>query len=235
MSYDKLRHAEKIIRDTIGDLKKQGATKCKGSIESRLYARVGHTDHQGKRHDVVRAAESRTHARELIRDILRDLEDRGSKALDASRMTFADLAAYFEKHYLKPAEYVDGRKIEGMRSLKPAESAVNALKVHFGRRRLQSIRYSDIRAYRAVRLKDATRSDVARHKRELEHNPKAELHVTRTIATVNREMAKLRRMLNIAQREGWIRANPFAAGESLISQAGLQDLRFADAPYITPR
>jgi len=215
----KIKHAERLIRDTTADVKKQGATNCKGAVETRLYARVGYTDEQGKRHDVVRAAESRTHARDLIRDILRDLEDHAGRTLDASRMTFADLAKYFEDHYLKPAEYVDGRKVDGVRSLKSAQSAVNALKLYFGRKRLQSIRYSDLRTYRASRLKDATRGDVARHKQELKDNPKAALRVTRKIATVNRELAKLRRMLNIAQREVWIRLNPFAAGESLISLA----------------
>ncbi len=215
----KLKHADQIIRDTIADLKKRGATKCKGSVESRLYARVGYTDDKGKRHDVVRAAESRTHARELIREILRDLEDRGGKTLDAARMTFADLAAHFEKHYLKPAEYVEGRKVEGVRSLIPAKAAVNALKQYFGKRRLQSISYGEIRAYRAARLKQPTPSDIARHERELVTDAKAKLTVTRAIATVNRELSKLRRMLNIAQREGWIKTNPFLAGESLISNA----------------
>ena len=218
----KIKHAEQIIRATIADLKGQGATKCKGSIETGLYARVGYTDDQGRRHDRIRAAESRTHARELIRDILRDLEDSSGKVLDASRMTFADLAVYFQKHYLKPAEYIDGRKVEGVRSLKSAESAVNALKKHFGKQRLQSIRYSDLRAYRAARLKEPTPGDRARHKRELKRSSKAEITVTRKIATVNRELAKLRRMLNIAQREGWIRKSPFAAGETLISLADEQ-------------
>jgi hypothetical protein len=191
----KVKHAKHIIRDTIAELKRAGATDCKGSVSSRILARVGYTDEQGKRRDVIRAAESRTDARDKIKDILRDLEDdRGADTLNAARMTFADLVAYFKKHYLKPAEYVDGRKIEGVRSLKPAESAVNALKAYFGRRKLQSIRYSDLRAYRAKRLKDPTPVDLARHKRELENNPKAEVKVTRKIATVNRELDKLRRM-----------------------------------------
>lgn len=215
----KIKDAERIIRETTTDLKKQGATNCKGSTKTRFYARVGYTDEQGKRHDVVRAAESRTNARELIRDILRDLEDGNERRLESSRMTFADLAAYFEKHYLKPPEYVDGRKVDGVRSLKSAQSTVNALKAAFGKKRLQSIRYNDLRTYRATRLKDATRGDVARHKKELKGNSKAEMRVTRKIATVNRELAKLRRMFNIAVREGWLKSNPFGAGESLISLA----------------
>lgn len=217
----RVKHAKKLIGDTIADLKKLGAANFRSLIETRLFARVGYTDDQGKRHDKVRAAESRTHARELIRELLRELDDRGPAALDASRMTFAELATYFEKHYLKPAEYVDGRKIEGVRSLKPAQAAVNSLKAYFGKRQLQTLRYSDLRAYKAARLKEPTRSDLARHKRELEENPNAELRVTRSIATVNRELSKLRRMLNIAEREKWLKKdyNPFRAGESLISLA----------------
>ena len=50
-------------------------------------------------------------------------------------MTFADLAKHFETHYLEEAEYVEGRKLEGVRSLKPAQAAVNAFKQYFGKRR----------------------------------------------------------------------------------------------------
>jgi hypothetical protein len=41
-------------------------------------------------------------------------------------MTFLDLATYFEKEYLKPAEYVDGRKVAGVRSIVPAKANVKA-------------------------------------------------------------------------------------------------------------
>jgi integrase len=215
----KIEHAKSIIRDTIAELKQSGATDCKGSVNTRILARVGHTDDQGKRRDIIRVASSRTDARDKLKDILDDLEDRDGKTIDAARMTFADLAKHFETHYLKEAEYIEGRKVEGVRSLKPAQAAVNALKQYFGKRRLQSLSYGDIRSYRAARLKEPTRGDLARHKRALEQDRKAELQVTRTIAAVNRELSKLRRMLNIALREGWIKQNPFAAGESLISLA----------------
>jgi len=224
------------------------ARERKGFIvnrKGRLYARVGYTDEKGTRRDIVRRAENRTHARELIRDALRELDDRGARTLNASRMTFADLAAYFEEHYLKPAEYVDGRKVDGVRSLESAQSAVNVLKAYFERHRLQTIRYSDLRKFRADRLKEPTPADIARHRREIEKNSKAELRVTRKIATVNRELAKLRRMLNIALREGWIKQNPFNAGETLISLADErpreriltreEERRFLDACMVTSR
>ncbi len=78
----KVKHAKRIILETIAELQEAGATKCNGSIQSRLYARVGYTDDQGKRRDVVKAAESRTHAHDLIKEILYDLEEGGEREVD---------------------------------------------------------------------------------------------------------------------------------------------------------
>ena len=61
----KIEHAKRIIRDTIAELKQSGATECKGSVNTRILARVGHTDQQGKRRDIIRVASSRTEARDL--------------------------------------------------------------------------------------------------------------------------------------------------------------------------
>lgn len=219
------KNAKRIIRETITELKRGGANDCKGSVSTRILARVGYTDENGRRRDVIRAAESRTDARDKVKEILDDLQSRengGADMFNAKRLTFADLVAYFKKYYLKPAEYVDGRKISGVRSVKPAESAVNALIAYFGgKRKLLTIRYSDLLAYKESRLKQPTPADLARHKRELENNPEAEVRVTRKIATVNRELDKLRRMFSIAEREKWIKPdqNPFAESESLISVA----------------
>lgn len=67
---------------------------------------------------------------------------------------------------------------------------------------LRSLTYDDLRAFRLLRLKSPTRDGKIR-----------------AIASVNREMALLRRMLNVAHSQGWIIRNPFKAGESLISIA----------------
>jgi integrase len=117
-------------------------------------------------------------------------------------MTFLDLATYFEKRYLKPAEYVDGRKVAGVRSLSPAIAAVNVVKEHFGKRQLRGITHDDIRAFRAERLGTKTKAKKQR-----------------SVAAVNRELEKLRRLLNIAEREGWILRNPLRSCDPLISIA----------------
>jgi integrase len=124
------------------------------------------------------------------------------KGRSARERTFAELCDYFEKHYVKAAEYVDGRKVAGVRSLGTAKGQLNVLRDYFGSCCLRSITHGDVRQFRAARLAQETRTKSQR-----------------TIASVNRELPMLRRMLNVAQREGWILRNPFAAGDSLISLA----------------
>src|SRR6266581_8232846 len=110
--------------------------------------------------------------------------------------------SYFDKQYFKPAEYVDGRKVAGVRSIVPAKANVKALKDHFGKRLLRGITHSDIREFRAIRLATKTKAKKQR-----------------SIAAVNRELEKMRRLLNIAEREGWILRNPMRNGDPLISIA----------------
>ena len=181
------------------------ARERKGTIinrDGKLYARVQFKDETGKRRDLWRRAESRTHARQLIRELLKEAENSTAVALDAAKMTFEDLAAYFEKNHLQPAQYVDGRKVSGVRSLIPALAAVNALRAYFGARRLRSITFGDLDAYRAARLKTPTK-----HGKQ------------RAIASVNRELSKARRMFNIAVQQGWLAVSPFKRGGTLISNA----------------
>ncbi len=89
-----------------------------------------------------------------------------------------------------------------MRSLGTAKGQLTVLRDHFGTCRLRSITHGDVRQFRSARLAQKTRTKGQR-----------------TIASVNRELSMLRRMLNVAQREGWILRSPFAAGDSLISLA----------------
>ena len=104
--------------------------------------------------------------------------------------------------YCKPAEYLDGKKIAGLRDVNRSKSCIVRFRADFGPRRLRDITYRDLRSDYAARLKDQT---------HYKRSP--------TIATVNRELGILRRILNVALREGWITKSPFNAGESLISPA----------------
>jgi integrase len=175
----------------------------KGSIvtkDGKLYARVRFKDENGKQRDIWRKAESRADARKLTRQLLREIEASTPKQLDAANMTFADLTNHYLEHYLQPAVYVGDKKVSGVRSIVTARTVVKPLIEHFGRHRLKSITYGQVRSYKQMRLQTPTRQGGQR-----------------SIATINRELGQLRRMFRIAVREQWMPRNPFSEGDALIS------------------
>ena len=94
------------------------------------------------------------------------------------------------------------------------------LRDFFKSRRLRSITHAEVVRFRAQRLQAPTRGDLMRYKQELlNENVDAQVVCTRAIASVNRELALLRRMFNVAKQYGWIIKSPFEMGQSLISAA----------------
>jgi integrase len=175
----------------------------------KVYARLKYTDSTGRIHDLMRRADSITHAKELVEQMRREVADYGEHSLQASHVNFADLVSYYEKNYLIEAEYHDGRKVRGRRSLKGrgVGAQVKALGHFFGRKRLRSVTYADLAGYKSQRLKTPIIS------------PKTKARRQRSIASVNRELALLRNMLNVALQNGWILKNPFHGGPPLINLA----------------
>lgn len=169
----------------------------------KWYARTTFTDRAGKRRNIKKTAKDKAEAKVILKSIIRQIEDEGEKYIDGSRMTFNELADHYETHYLKEAEYVDERKISGLRDVARAKGFLKHFREYFGRQRLREITYGDIYSYRSERLKTQTK-----YKRPLR------------LASMNRELAVLRRMLNIALRQGWVSKNPFNAGEPLIIVSG---------------
>ncbi len=168
----------------------------------KWFARVTLTGTNGKRRNIARRAASKPEARQILKSILRQIEGDGEKVIDTARLTFKDLADFYAAKYLKAAEYRHERKVSGLRALDRAERALAIFREYFGAKRLANISYGDIYNFRANRLGTNTQ-----YKRP------------RSIASVNRELVVLRRVLNIAVRETWITRNPFNCGDSLISSA----------------
>lgn len=164
------------------------------------YARTTVTDFTGKRRNLKRRAKDKRDAKEILKRILKDLEAEGSQTVDHSKLTFNDLADFYAANYCKPAEYVDGKRIAGLRDVHRARHCLSRFRAYFGSHKLREITYRDIRSYYAMRLTQHTHYD----------RPP-------TIATMNRELGVLRRIFNIGLREGWLLRNPFSAGEPLIS------------------
>jgi len=170
--------------------------------DGKIYARVVYFDETGKKREVQKIADTIAQAKKINKQILGDLEGYGANILDGSKMTFKDLADYCLKHYFKEAEYAGDIKVSGHRGHKSNRGHFKPVVEYFGHKTLQSIRWADIAAYRTTRLKTATQRGTPR-----------------AIATVNRELAQLRRALQIAKQQGWIKQNPFTQGDTLISIA----------------
>jgi integrase len=163
------------------------------------FARVTYTDRNGKRKNIQRKVENKSKGDELLKKLVNSIDSDKGASIETEKLTFNDLAEHYKKHYLKEAQYVNGRKVSGLRSVVQVRGYVNVLRVYFGKQKLRTITYEDLLTFRNSRLKTST------HQSE-----------QRSIATVNREMAYLRRLLNIAERNGWINRNPFKCGDSLI-------------------
>jgi integrase len=176
----------------------------KGSIiekRGKIYARVRFKDENGKSRDLWRAAESKSDARKKIKELVKEIESLSAKQLDSVNMTLQELADYYTKNYLHEAVYIGEKKVSGVRGVKEAYYAVKPLRDYFGSRKLKTITYGDIRTYKHLRLSTPTKYGNQR-----------------SIATVNKELSKLKRMFNIAVREQWLTRNPFENGESLIGE-----------------
>jgi integrase len=167
--------------------------------DGKIYARVRFKDDTGKKRDLWRKADNRTHARQILRELLNETERTSAAQLDAANMTFEELAEHYIAHYLQPAQYVGDKKVSGVRGVVPALCAVKPLVAHFGTRKIRAITYGDLKTYKETRLKTPTRYGTQR-----------------SIAAVNKELSKAKRMFGIAVREQWLQRSPFANGESLI-------------------
>ncbi len=177
-----------------------------GSVLKRRggwWARVTFTDPvTGKRRDIQRRADTRKAALDLRDQLLREFDTTEGRSFAHDYASFEEFAGHFAERFLIAPEYHDGRKVAGLRSYKTQLGHLDVLKVSFGRRQLREIRYGDLVVFRSERLKAITKYGRSR-----------------SIASVNRELALLHRMLRVASREGWLIQNPFDAGEPLIRLA----------------
>jgi integrase len=175
--------------------------------DGKVYARITYYDEQGRRRDVMRLAESRAHAKELAAQMRRELKDHGERIVDADKLKFEELAGYYEEDKIKPAQYHEGRKVAGLRSLSSVRYALKTLIAHFGRRFIKTITPTDIEKFKATRLDSQARRGGKPTGSKL------------TIASVNRELELLRSIFAYARREGWIVRSPFERLRGIISKA----------------
>ena len=123
------------------------------TINGIIYARVQYVDEDtGKRKEKLRRAPNRTKARELIKEMRKELDQGGQAALESDKLTFKQIAESYAEIYLVAAVFQNGEKIEGRKSVLPLKSALKSLISYFGRKPVRNIRPTDIKAYKTQRL-----------------------------------------------------------------------------------
>jgi len=178
------------------------------------YARITRIEGNGKKKQYTAKADSKSHARRLRDELAEKYEDNGERAIDGAKMTFRELAEDYKGRKLIPAKYHQNRKVAGLRSHLSALNFLNNLLIHFGNKRIRDITPAAIEIYKQKRLDEPIKIEKkdVKGKSETIKRPRA-------IASVNRELALLRTMLNDAVYNGWLNRSPFHNAKGLVSLA----------------
>lgn len=172
-----------------------------GSIytaQGNLWVRVQYTDPNGNRRERRVEIESgkRTDARKKINELRKSLEQDGPVALEKYNATFGELAAEYKQTRLQPAVIRNGLKASGLKSWKTPTYQLKTLVEYFGER---------------THLRTITKAEVERFKRD-RLNTETRNGKERSLASVHRELALLRTVLNFAEEKNWLAKAPSFKG-----------------------
>ncbi len=180
--------------------RKRSAARYWVEVKGKLYARLQYKADDGRYKVKYRPISDKRTAKRVVDDMRRELETHGQEALTSDKLIFRDFAERFQKTRLVSATYSNGVKISGRRSLASPKADLRVLLEFFGRMRLRSIKPTDLEQYKTHRLNGFTKRGTQRK-----------------LATVNRELALLRTMLNFAVQNDWLIQNPFNKVKGIIS------------------
>ena len=183
-------------------IKKGYQRKYWKEIKGHLYARLQYKDETGKWREKLKPISDKRTARTVVEEMRRELTEHGTETLEADKLTFEALAEKYKETKLVEAQYSNGVKVAGRRSLGSARSQLKALLNHLADKKIRLIKASDLEKYKHKRLSTPTSRGTFLK-----------------IATVNRELELLRAILNFAIQNEWLIRNPFVLAKGLISKA----------------
>ncbi|MBK9439216.1 MAG: phage integrase SAM-like domain-containing protein [Chloracidobacterium sp.] len=151
-----------------------------------LYARVFVKNADGSVKPIYRRAENITHAEQIGEELKREFENRGQAFIDGRKMAFGELAEWYKKEFVISPVYVNGVKIEGMRTWEHEQNKIDRIVTGIGKKVLISeIDESTFRAFRKKRIKDGV-----------------------SITTINRDFESIRAMMRKAWKKKWLKELP---------------------------
>ena len=184
--------------------RKTGKSKGKWVVRLEYY-----DDLKGKRCFLERHFSSKGEATDKRNILIDEIKKTHGQVTHGDKMNFNVLADIAEINFYQPAEIIQGRKVSGVRSPISAKAQLNNLRRFFGRRPLREITTESLYDYRLHRLKK-TGPDEKK---------------TISIATVNRELAMMRKIMRFAYGKGWILKDIFFNAKIIDHSAELERTR----------
>jgi len=178
-----------------------------GKSKGKWTARISYFDHRtGKTLTIEKAKAKRTDAIDERNRLVNEIKKSHGGIREGERMTFSRLADICSKQFYKPAVIENGVKTEGVRSHAGIQSAVKNLTRYFGKRRIGEITKESLADYKQWRRKLGSLRTKAKNE-------------PIKIATINRELAAMRRMMRFALSEGWLVRDIFFGAKAIVTSA----------------
>lgn len=184
-----------------------------GKSKGKWVARVEYFDEQaGVARTMERLCDKKADAIDEKNRLVLELKKSDGQIRKGERMSFGELAEICAERLYKPAVLSNGRKIEGVRAHNTALNHLKVLTLFFGPRRLGQITTKSLSDYRAWRFKIGSR-----HPSVLKNGWKPV-----SIATINRELSAMRRIMRFALGEGWVTRDIFFKSEVINPSAEME-------------
>lgn len=196
------------------DIKSKVFKRSIGKSKGKWIVRIEYFDEVlGKKRCVERQGEKKSDVIDERDKLIKDIEKTQGQVLTGERMTFENLADLCEKNFYQPATIVEGRKIAGVRSPKTAKFQLTNLKTFFGKRLIRQITTEALTDYKLWRLKNGSANKTNKQTKPIK------------IATVNKELSSMRRMMRFAYGKGWILKDIFFDAKVIDTSAEMERTR----------
>lgn len=160
-----------------------------GKSKDKWIVRIEYLDEPtGKTKYIERQADRKSDAVDLRNKLVDDVKKSHGQIQTGERMTFNQLADICERTFYKPAVIAQGRKVAGIRSIHSVKPQIDNLRLFFGPRLIKDLTTESLTDYKVWRLKTKTE----------------QLGRPVKIATVNRALSAMRKMMRFAFSNGWI-------------------------------
>jgi integrase len=172
-----------------------------GKSFGKWVVRIEYFDHlKGKRRFMERELVRRTDAVDVRNRLINEVKVSHGQIQTGERMTFRQLAQICKETIYRPAVIVEGHKIEGVRAHNTAMNHLAVLNDFFADSLVGQLTVESLFEYRRWRL-----SRGSRHPSAKKHGSKVPIK----LATVNRELSAMRRIMRFAYAKGWVTKDIF--------------------------